>query len=330
MAGCAISIFDVLLILLFYRPNGSMKGLRAFEFFVVALVLGVVICFCIQLSLIKDTSVGEVFRGYLPSSAIVESNGYGVIIFSFTSIQFIFANLIKSLSSMRHSRCDGHASQLVSRLGNCPTPPFRVLHQEWACRSPRPRARHFRPSSYFHREIHIPAFPLCHPILSQLLHCRARHFSVHLRSLRQLRYPDRCRRLPVFSTRCCRRVSFLYPQSSRKFTVSGSRHHLRSGSASQRRLCRNCMHDRRADGQRRRSELDYFSVDEETDYSEYQYHPINHHCRRCWTGRVTGSPERESGCTLSSATICERAVDIFYLSKSVHDGQRISREYVHT
>jgi metal iron transporter len=45
VAGCAISIFDVLLILLFYRPNGSLKGLRAFEIFVMALVLGVVICF---------------------------------------------------------------------------------------------------------------------------------------------------------------------------------------------------------------------------------------------------------------------------------------------
>jgi metal iron transporter len=53
-----------------------MKGVRAFEFFVAALVLGVVICFCIQLSLIKNISAGEVFRGYLPSSAIVESNGY--------------------------------------------------------------------------------------------------------------------------------------------------------------------------------------------------------------------------------------------------------------
>lgn len=62
-------------ILFFYRPDGAMKGLRAFEFFVLVLVLGVVICFCIQLSLIKNTSVGEVFRGYLPSGAIVESDG---------------------------------------------------------------------------------------------------------------------------------------------------------------------------------------------------------------------------------------------------------------
>jgi metal iron transporter len=75
VAGCALSIFDVLLILMFYRPNGSMKGLRIFEMGVMALVLGVVICFCIQLSLIKDTTAGEVFRGYLPSSAIVQAAG---------------------------------------------------------------------------------------------------------------------------------------------------------------------------------------------------------------------------------------------------------------
>ncbi|KAL7938487.1 natural resistance-associated macrophage domain-containing protein [Trichoderma chlorosporum] len=75
VAGCALSILDVMAILIFYRPDGSMKGLRVFEFFVLILVLGVVVCFCIQLSLIKHTSVGEVFKGYLPSKAIVESNG---------------------------------------------------------------------------------------------------------------------------------------------------------------------------------------------------------------------------------------------------------------
>ncbi|KAK2024595.1 metal ion transporter metal ion transporter [Colletotrichum zoysiae] len=75
VAGCAISILDVMIILIFYRPHGSMKGLRMFEFFVVGLVLAVVVCFCIQLSLIKETSVGEVFKGYLPSHAVVESQG---------------------------------------------------------------------------------------------------------------------------------------------------------------------------------------------------------------------------------------------------------------
>ncbi|KAL3956407.1 hypothetical protein ACCO45_009253 [Purpureocillium lilacinum] len=75
VAGCALSILDVMAILFFYRPDGSMKGLRLFEAFVCLLVLGVVICFCIELSMIKETSVGTVFKGYLPSSALVESEG---------------------------------------------------------------------------------------------------------------------------------------------------------------------------------------------------------------------------------------------------------------
>ncbi len=75
VAGCALTIVDVLIILIFYNPSGSMRRLRAFEFFVIALVLGVVICFCIELSIIKDTSVGEVFKGYLPSSAVVKDQG---------------------------------------------------------------------------------------------------------------------------------------------------------------------------------------------------------------------------------------------------------------
>ncbi|KAJ3526934.1 hypothetical protein NM208_g10951 [Fusarium decemcellulare] len=75
VAGCAISIFDVMLILLFYQPNKSMKALRLFEIFIVFLVLGVVICFCIQLSLVENTSVGSVFKGYLPSNAVIESKG---------------------------------------------------------------------------------------------------------------------------------------------------------------------------------------------------------------------------------------------------------------
>lgn len=52
-----------------------MTRLRLFEFFVMSLVFGVVVCFCIQLSFIKNTTTGDVFRGYLPSSAVVEGNG---------------------------------------------------------------------------------------------------------------------------------------------------------------------------------------------------------------------------------------------------------------
>lgn len=52
-----------------------MRRLRAFEFFVMALVLGVVVCFCVELSLLRNTSVGEVFKGYLPSSAVIKDQG---------------------------------------------------------------------------------------------------------------------------------------------------------------------------------------------------------------------------------------------------------------
>ena len=52
-----------------------MRRLRAFEFFVMALVLGVVICFCIQLSYIDNTYIGDVFRGYIPSATIVQNQG---------------------------------------------------------------------------------------------------------------------------------------------------------------------------------------------------------------------------------------------------------------
>lgn len=66
---------DVLVILIFYSPNGSTRRLRAFEYFVMVLVLGVVVCFCIQLSYIRDASVGEVLDGFVPSSAIVKGQG---------------------------------------------------------------------------------------------------------------------------------------------------------------------------------------------------------------------------------------------------------------
>jgi len=52
-----------------------MLSVRLFEFFVMTLVLGVAVCFCIQLSFIHNASVADVFRGYLPSAAVVKGNG---------------------------------------------------------------------------------------------------------------------------------------------------------------------------------------------------------------------------------------------------------------
>ncbi|EED21583.1 natural resistance-associated macrophage protein 1, putative [Talaromyces stipitatus ATCC 10500] len=75
VAGCALSILDVLVLLLFYKPSGSTIGVRAFECFVILLVLAVAVCFCVELSLIHVPNVGEVFKGFLPSSTIVQSQG---------------------------------------------------------------------------------------------------------------------------------------------------------------------------------------------------------------------------------------------------------------
>jgi metal iron transporter len=72
VAGCALSIVDVLIILIFYSPSGTMRALRGFEYFVALLVLGVVICFCFELSKIH-ASVGKVFDGFVPSSTLVKS-----------------------------------------------------------------------------------------------------------------------------------------------------------------------------------------------------------------------------------------------------------------
>lgn len=69
---CAISIFDVLVIRAISSPNGSMKGPRFFEFFAMALVIGVAICFCIQLYLIRHPTLLQVLSGYIPSRKIVK------------------------------------------------------------------------------------------------------------------------------------------------------------------------------------------------------------------------------------------------------------------
>ncbi|KAH7350828.1 NRAMP family [Rhexocercosporidium sp. MPI-PUGE-AT-0058] len=74
-AGCALSIVDTLFILYFYRPDGSMRGLRLFELFVGTFVVAIFICFCIELSYIKDTPVGHVFKGFLPSKTIFKGEG---------------------------------------------------------------------------------------------------------------------------------------------------------------------------------------------------------------------------------------------------------------
>lgn len=76
-AGVVITLVDVLAIMATYRPGASsMKVVRMFELFVAVLVVGVCICFAVELAYIpKTTSAGKVFRGFVPSGQMFEHNG---------------------------------------------------------------------------------------------------------------------------------------------------------------------------------------------------------------------------------------------------------------
>ncbi|CCK68262.1 putative divalent metal ion transporter SMF3 KNAG_0A06000 [Huiozyma naganishii CBS 8797] len=71
--GVILTVFDVLIILIFYKPEfQSMKKVRAFEFFVGALVAGTCACFLLELFKISVPNKGELFKGFLPSKVIFE------------------------------------------------------------------------------------------------------------------------------------------------------------------------------------------------------------------------------------------------------------------
>ncbi|KAL3231655.1 Manganese transporter SMF1 [Nakaseomyces bracarensis] len=76
-AGVVITLVDVLAIMATYRPGtSSMKVVRMFEMFVALLVVGVCICFAVELAFIpKTTSARKVFRGFVPSGQMFEHNG---------------------------------------------------------------------------------------------------------------------------------------------------------------------------------------------------------------------------------------------------------------
>jgi metal iron transporter len=72
--GCIISVVDTLLILLVYTPNGELRRIRVFEFFVSALVITIFVTICVTLSMVSEPA-GEVFLGFVPSKAIFSGTG---------------------------------------------------------------------------------------------------------------------------------------------------------------------------------------------------------------------------------------------------------------
>ncbi|CCE64072.1 hypothetical protein TPHA_0G02370 [Tetrapisispora phaffii CBS 4417] len=71
--GVILTVLDVLIILLFYKPEGtSLKKVRIFEMFVSFLVACTVICFCLELFKIDIPTKMDVFKGYLPNKVVFE------------------------------------------------------------------------------------------------------------------------------------------------------------------------------------------------------------------------------------------------------------------
>lgn len=75
--GVIITMVDVLIVLMAYRPNGPLLFIRIFESFVSVLVGATVICFAIQLFQVSKEptfSFVEVLKGFLPNEKVIDTS----------------------------------------------------------------------------------------------------------------------------------------------------------------------------------------------------------------------------------------------------------------
>ncbi|KAG2734957.1 hypothetical protein G9P44_001171 [Scheffersomyces stipitis] len=78
-AGVILTVVDVLIVLMAYRPKGPLLFIRIFESFVTVLVAATVVCFAIELHQVShdpsiNFSVVEVMKGFLPNESVVDSS----------------------------------------------------------------------------------------------------------------------------------------------------------------------------------------------------------------------------------------------------------------
>lgn len=74
--GVLLTVLDVLVILLAYRPeSNSMRSVRAFEVFVCVFVMLTVGCFALELFRIDVPDTRHLFAGFLPSKELTEQKG---------------------------------------------------------------------------------------------------------------------------------------------------------------------------------------------------------------------------------------------------------------
>lgn len=76
-AGVIVTVVDVLIVLMAYRPKGPLVFIRIFESFVSVLVAATVVCFAIELYQVSHEenivfSTWEVFKGFLPNEKVID------------------------------------------------------------------------------------------------------------------------------------------------------------------------------------------------------------------------------------------------------------------
>lgn len=75
--GVIVTVVDVLVVLMAYRPNGPLLFIRIFELFVSFLVAATVVCFAIELVQVsKDPnfSMVDVLKGFLPNEKVIDTS----------------------------------------------------------------------------------------------------------------------------------------------------------------------------------------------------------------------------------------------------------------
>lgn len=75
--GVIVTVVDVIVVLMAYRPNGPLLFVRIFESFVSVLVAATVVCFGIELAQVAkqpNFSIAEVMKGFLPNPKIVDTS----------------------------------------------------------------------------------------------------------------------------------------------------------------------------------------------------------------------------------------------------------------
>ncbi|CCE63314.1 hypothetical protein TPHA_0E02220 [Tetrapisispora phaffii CBS 4417] len=73
--GVVLTVIDVLIVLMAYKPNGDLRLIRWFEAFVSLLVVLTVICFGFELHYAELGPAKEIFKGFLPSAAAFQGDG---------------------------------------------------------------------------------------------------------------------------------------------------------------------------------------------------------------------------------------------------------------